>query len=173
MLSTLCQPLKSAKVGERRGWKQKKKKKKKKRRRADPPFPFSRSSTFFSLCLSFFSSLLFSSLLFLFPSHEFVTKRGHAHADHVGRSQVIAYLWAARACGPSMSPLTSILTSGLLHHARGKRGNSPGARSNSRPIPFSLSRFTSPCLASLSPRSYRFIPPHAFKWGNDRLNNAI
>lgn len=41
------------------------------------------------------------SFFFFFRS---VTKRGHAHADHVGRSQVIAYLWAARACGPSMSP---------------------------------------------------------------------
>jgi len=39
---------------------------------------------------------------FFFPLS--VTKRGHAHADHVGCSQVIAYLWAARACGPSMSP---------------------------------------------------------------------
>lgn len=39
-----------------------------------------------------------------------MTKRGHAHADHVGCSQVIAYPWAARACGPSMSPLTPILS---------------------------------------------------------------
>lgn len=48
-----------------------------------------------------FSPLGSSFLFFFFRS---VTKRGHAHADHVGRSQVIAYLWAARACGPSMSP---------------------------------------------------------------------
>ena len=77
-----------------------------------PPLPSSHPLAFFfpSSTLLFFS-LFLSFLLSFFSSFlQFVTKRGHAHADHVGCSQVIAYLWAARACGPSMSPLTPILT---------------------------------------------------------------
>lgn len=101
--------------------KRKKKKKKEERREEErerkmegryPPLPSSHPLAFFfpSSTLLFFS-LFLSFLLSFFSSFlQFVTKRGHAHADHVGCSQVIAYLWAARACGPSMSPLTPILT---------------------------------------------------------------
>lgn len=113
---------------------------------------------FLPFLLSFFSSFL-----------QFVTKRGHAHADHVGCSQVIAYLWAARACGPSMSPLTPILTFVSSTMLEVERFGPPVSLSLSLSlcISFSLSAALStfhliPGSSLLDP-TYRFIPLLAFK----------
>lgn len=92
-----------------------------------------------------------------------MTKRGHAHADHVGCSQVIAYLWAARACGPSMSPLTPILTF----------VSSTMLEGTLRPVSSLFCRLSCSFPFHLIPGSYRFIPLFAFKRGNDRLNTRF